>query len=225
MSKDKLIIPLLGMLPSACAPDGFDSLEGFGELGDDGDDGDELDDGTDLNAGPFELESAVFEDLDTLVLSFSHPLAAFDEVDPASFRISLGFASRYFNPYYGNYNEITRYWDPNYINYYGYGSAFDAIALSPGPASEQLRVDFASPLNEYACALISDIEADPVEPPNSREIGLFVHYRAGDIPLRDTFDTDLPATGPDWVEWPYAYSYVPGPMFTYLDPKIEIPCP
>jgi hypothetical protein len=243
MAKEKLMIPLLGMLPIACAPSGFESLEGFGDDGDDGNDNDDIDDADDVdddddenddpdsgtddgNPGPFELESAAFEDLDTLVLTFSNPLAAFGDVDPASFRISWGFATSYFNAYYGNYYESTRYWDPNVVGgYYGYGNPFVAVALNAGPADEQLRIEFEVPLEESACTLMKEIEAQPPEPPNSHELGLFVHHSAIGIPLRDTFGTDLPPTGAEWVEWPYTYFYVGGPLFTYLDPKIEIPCP
>lgn len=222
VGKDKLVIPLLGVLPSACAPSGFESLEGFGDLGDD----DEAE-SDDVIEGPFELESAEFEDLDTIVLSFSHPLAAFDEVDPQAFRISMGAGTRYFNPYYGNgYYEVTRYWDPNYIGGYSGGSKqFQAIALRPGPTGRQLRIDFQEPLDADACMIIAEYESMPIEPPDFLEVGLFVHHRANGIPLRDTEGTDLAAMGPDWVTSTYGFMFVEGPMFTFLDPKIEIPCP
>jgi hypothetical protein len=223
LGKDKLAIPALGMLPSACGPDGFESLEGFGEVAEDEAEASEGE-SDDVIEGPFELLAAEFEDLDTIVLSFSHPLAAFDEVDPASFRISLGLATRYL-AYYGGFYESTRYWDPNSIGYYYQVTQFRVIGLGAGPTDEQLRIDFDDPLDDYACSLIENFESSPVEPPNEREIGLFVHHRPGVIPLRDTQGNDLPAIGPDWVEWAYDFMYFQEFGFPNLDPKIEIPCP
>jgi hypothetical protein len=220
--KDKLMIPVLGVLPSACGPQGFDTLEGFGEVADDEAEGE-----TSVPIeGPFELEAAEFEDLDTLVLTFSHPLDSFAEVDPASFRISLGLATSYFSPYYGTYYQSTRYWDPNYVGYYYGGSnQFNPIALSAGPQDDQLRIEFEEPLEDYACTMIANLDSMPLEPPDSRDVGLFVHHDPGLVPLRDILGDELPATGPDWVAWPYEFMFVEGPWFTYLDPIVEIPCP
>ncbi|MFV8754092.1 hypothetical protein ACNOYE_26400 [Nannocystaceae bacterium ST9] len=222
---DDRLFPLLTLATGACAPGGFDSLEGFGELGEGDDVADDADDADDVIEGPFELESAEFEDLDTLVLTFSHPLASFEGVDPGAFRISLGLSARY-QGYYGALYDSSRYWDANYLgSYYGEDDSFRAITLAPGPADDQLRIDFAYPLDDYACTLIANDDAIVVVPPEAREAGLFVHHSPSPIPLRDTLGNDLPTIGPDWVLLPYDFMYINEFDFPHLDPKIEIPCP
>lgn len=226
MTKDQTSWVPVVLLAGGCGPAGFDNLEGFGEAGDEEGSGTSSDEATsddDPFEGPFELLEAERTDDDSLLLTFSHPLASLEGVDPDAFRISFGFSTRYVG-YYGSYYDNTSYRDPNYFNYYF--DPFWAITLAPGPDDAQLRIDFSAPLTSEACNLIAIWEDEPIEPPNGREVGIFVHYRPSPIPVQDGQGSELAAIGPDWVDYEGNLLNLYGEFgFVDLNPRVPIPCP
>lgn len=228
--------PFVGLAAlTACGPAGFQTLpetgeeigDGDGDMGDGDGDGDTFESGTDetegeTDGGPFELLSGHFEDSDTIVLTFSNPLGSLASVEPAAFRISLGYTNPYVNPY-GEVYGGSYYWDPNYIGYSYYPGYyyFRVNALYAGPQSHQLRLAFDHLLDPTTCDLM-----DSVDPQPPAEIGLYTHYAPGGVPLRDNLGVALAPIGPEWAELAASYQYsFYEPGFPNLDPKIEIPCP
>jgi hypothetical protein len=64
------------------------------------------------------------------------------------------------------------------------------------------------------------------EYPNlKRDIAIFLHYAAGDIPLESEDDATLVDIGRDWVLTDENYLTRPGFGFNRLSPQIRIPCP
>jgi hypothetical protein len=213
----------MGLGALGCGPGGVDSLEGFGDAGLDVGDDDEGDDdeGDDAYAGPFTLQAAALDDSDTIVLTFTHPLGSLEDVDPLDFRISFVISSQYVKYYGSGYYESTIYRDPNY---WGYSyTPFRMAVFAAGDNEDQLRLEFDVPLGDESCYYIQSWGMP--SPPNQRILGLFVHHRAGAIPLRDGQGTPLADFGADWVETESFSMYIPGFGMPELDPRIEIPCP
>lgn len=209
----------IGMGTLACGPGGVDSLEGFGEGGDD--DADESSDASE-SEGPFEVLAAEFEGNTAIRLTFSHPVAPVDAVEPRDFRISWVYSSR-FQGYYGGQYESTQYKDPNVFGYY-YTMAF-AVAALVLESDVELKLEFAYPLGPLACQYVAYWDDHPPEPPSERIVGLFLHHRAGDIPVEDVQGNPLASFGATWVDYESFGMYTSTFGMPELDPRIEIPCP
>ncbi len=214
----------IGLGALGCGPGGVDSLEGFGEGGDD--DADESSDASETEGpfeGPFEVLAAEFEGNTALRLTFSHPVAPVEAVDPRDFRISWVFSTRY-QGYYGGQYDSTQYRDPNVFGYYDYPMALRVGALVL-ESDVELKLEFESPLGPLACQYVGYWNENPPYPPTERIVGLFLHHRAGDIPVQDVQGNPLASFGAAWVEYEGLTMYTSTFGMPELDPRIEIPCP
>lgn len=146
-----------------------------------------------------------------LRLHFSEPIAAPDKgFDPNDFRLSV------LNKYeYEGYGAPD---DPSYPGYPGYGYAYeDAEPSAHGSyqdfgysyygtrlsfvrwrhASAELDLYFTPEISPYACRQIGRYGYGP--PGAHYDNGLFLHYAAGAIPLRDEQGYPLSDFGAQWV--------------------------
>ncbi len=203
-----------------------DSDTGEGETGDESEDGlDELPPCGERQpgggvAGPPVLQSAVFEDDLLIRLTFSEPIASVDEVDPASFRISVG---RYYEGYYEGESGYTLYEDPmaalcsftdacsdNYTDVVEIGCAPD------DPTSVLLRVDILH--HEYLCPIFDDASTYGLE------FEFLPHYDAAAGMITDLDGEPLESIAEHWVQSEELGAYVEG-NFPDLPMRVPIPCP
>jgi hypothetical protein len=176
---------------------------------------------------PPELEDAYFEDLSTVVLRFSEPIAAVDDVDPAShFRLGTAFV---LDDLEGG--QLTVYYDLS--EHFGEGvpgQGADALgpwqrhggtlvaAVERGDDPHELRLSISYPFYEYVCELLG--EAATLGIP----AGIHVHYAQAGYPrVTDEAGNPLADIGGWWVSDSFATTQ-PG-VFPELDPRLPIPCP
>jgi hypothetical protein len=168
----------------------------------------------------------------TIILTFNHPIANADEIDPNDFRISVGYTHQTtytgplgdsFTEQGGRYTDLGYYVVPDFTRF-EFGSA------TLGSDDELLLVGelaFAA----YTCEQIAAYEAQFAMYNNGTyldgvvEMAMFLHYAGGDIPLQDAAGNTLADIGPDWVLSDNMYELLDVFGFPNLTPKLEIPCP
>ena len=170
--------------------------------------------------GPPTLVAAQMIDNTLLRLTFSEPLAAVVDVDPASFRLSWTWSS----PGYDGYAGYTSYYDPAAAlcgsTDYCPGQYTEVVELrcAPGdPTSLILRVENFS---QYICGIIDDlsmINPDYTSP-------LLPHFDAMIGTITDLDGEPLASIGPDFVTEPDVYLDVEGEFPNYAM-RIPIECP
>lgn len=169
--------------------------------------------------GPPTLVAAQLLDNTLLQLTFSEPLAAVDEVDPASFRLSWVFSGAS----YAGYEGYTSYYDPvaalcsatDYCT--GQYSEVVELRCAPGdPTSLLLRLDnFPTQI----CVLINQLTGlyEYTSP-------LLPHFDAMIGTITDLDGEPLASISPDFVSEPDVYLDVEG-VFPNYAMRIPIECP
>ena len=155
---------------------------------------------------PPELVRAEHISLGHLRLHFSEPMVVDGSFDPNDFRLSVLNISEYETPpengvYHSNYG---RGYNEGYSNgtYSDFGYSYYGTRLEFQrwqQAGTELNLYFTPELNPYACRQISNTYGHYNPPGVSYENGLFLHYAAGAIPLRDEQGYPLANFGADWV--------------------------
>jgi hypothetical protein len=121
-------------------------------------------------------------------IHFSEPVVA-DGFDPNDFRISylrlyLSQQSVYSNAYY---------YDVGYLNY---GSA--SVPSQARVRGDKIEIDFAPEISPWFCEQLErNYGYDP--PGTNTDAGLFLHYAAGSIPIRDEDGNLMINFGAEWV--------------------------
>ncbi|WP_146156004.1 hypothetical protein [Enhygromyxa salina] len=141
--------------------------------------------------GPMDLVRAEQISATKLRLQFSNPLGPLDGFDPNDFRISV--LKVYSDHDEGGSRDYGYYYDFGYL---GYGQALRFTAAQAGEV--ELDLQFTPGVDPYYCRwLESDYSygAPGVEAVH----GLFLHYAAGAIPVRDVAGNQLRNFGADWV--------------------------
>jgi hypothetical protein len=192
-----------GEEPAGCAePDPAESVDGPPELV-----------AADFIPDPYEVEGRQIR------LQFTEPIAPTDEVDPASFRLSVG---TYYEAH-GEYGPQTWYEDPMLFlcshtdGCFGRYSEIIDLSCDPEDASAiRITLDFWHPM---ICSGI-DFIAEHRDPPPA----LYIHYRPGDPAVQDLSGEALAGFGGPWFDFPLTcISYFDG-FFPSLDPRISVPC-
>lgn len=121
-------------------------------------------------------------------IHFSEPIVA-DGFDPSDFRIS--YLRVYLNQQVAYSNAY--YYDAGYLNY--------GIPWTPSQArvrGDKIEIDFAPELSLWFCQQLErDYGYDA--PGTHTEEGLFLHYAAGSIPIRDEDGNLMLNFGAEWV--------------------------
>jgi hypothetical protein len=173
---------------------------------------------------PPEIVDARFEDLDTLIVTFSEPLAPVDDVDPAShFRIGVGFAlsgqdqtvyydlSNHFPYGVPGQGDLADQWQRHGLTHVG--------KLEPGDDPRELRLILTYPMELYTCEILAQAEALGIPS------GLHLHYSDAVYPrITDEAGNPLASQGESWVTAGVTTTTVSG-EFPELDPRMPIPCP
>lgn len=180
------------------------------------------------------ITNVAFDGDSTITLTFSEPLADFDEVDPNAFRLSWGHTVRYTQTYENAppyVNSATSYYDLNTIFYYGYYlGPLTFTSLTAGPSANQIALRTAKSIGPEACDTLAQSIAEAQMyavgyPGRDFEFAIFLHYAGGDIPIESETGSVLGDIGADWVrndEWSVSF---PGYGFADLSPQLRIPCP
>ena len=207
---------VLAALPAAiagCNPDGGPDDEAFG------------------------IVSITYDNDSTITLTFTQPVAELGEVDPNNFRLSRALTQTITYTYdgmpmtyeYTSYSAIGLF-TPESEEYLTFTS------IARGASATELILEGSLSFGEVACAWVEyvtdEIEMNYLTGEYAEyysdvrfEVGIFLHYAAGDIPIENEDGDALANIGADWVTNPEndVYSYAYG--FMMLTPKLEIPCP
>lgn len=122
-------------------------------------------------------------------IHFSEPVIVPEGFEPAEFRISY---LRVYQHQQATYS-VAYYYDPGYLNY---GAAL--IPSSANLRGDALEVEFAPELPVWFCRQL-DYNYQYDAPGTDTEAGLFLHYAAGSIPIRDQAGNQLANFGAEWV--------------------------
>lgn len=175
----------------------------------------------------FRISKIEFDGETTLTLSFTESLVDPTQVNPNDFRISLG--RTYLFPVDGQVYEGRYYADPGYAsNNYGYGYGYSNLtitSLSVGPSKSQLVLETSSTL-AAACDQIAEYTAEFGKyidgyPGAKFDMGLFLHYAAGDIPIEAESGDLLANVIPLWVTTGKTFAQLPN--YGFVNP-LRIPC-
>jgi hypothetical protein len=138
---------------------------------------------------PPEIVRAELAGSNRVRIHFSEPIAALDGFDPTDFRIS------YLRVYLNQQTAYSSayYYDVGYLNY--------GTAATPSQfqvRDNKLEIDFAPEVSPWFCRQLEyNYQYDP--PGTASEAGLFLHYAAGKIPIRDEAGNQLANIGAQWV--------------------------
>ncbi|WP_146157466.1 hypothetical protein [Enhygromyxa salina] len=186
------------------------------------------------DGGPFRITSVDFDGDATITLTFSRPVANVDEIDPNDFRISVAqtYSVTYTDPQYGSYTyEGSFYAD---IGTFDYGSQYSysrfEILSATLAADNQIRLEGEFSFGSNVCQQLADVEQQlemyQAQYPGSKaDLGMFLHYAAGDIPVLSEKDETIADIGAQWVVTQELYMSNEAYGFPNLQPKLEIPCP
>lgn len=119
-----------------------------------------------------------------LRIHFSEPVVVSEGFDPTDFRIS------YLRVYLSSQYSVAYYYDASYVNY-----GTPAALSQANFRANKLEIDFAPELAPWFC---HQLEYQYYVPPNTDE-GLFLHYAAGSIPIRDEAGNSMTSFGAEWV--------------------------
>ncbi|HLT36308.1 MAG TPA: hypothetical protein VK034_08480 [Enhygromyxa sp.] len=122
-------------------------------------------------------------------IHFSEPVVVAEGFDPADFRISV---LRLYLHQQVSYS-VAYYYDPGYQNY---GAR---LVLSHVKAREdRLEIEFTPELPPWLCRQL-DYSYGYDTPGTDSDAGLFLHYAAGQIPIRDEAGNQMDSFGAEWV--------------------------
>ncbi|KIG16778.1 hypothetical protein DB30_04122 [Enhygromyxa salina] len=186
------------------------------------------------DGGTFRITAVDFDGDATLTLTFSHPVANVDAIDPNDFRISVAqtYSITYTDPDYGTYTYAGTFYSD--LGAFGYNyqyeyTRFEIVSATLG-ADNQIRLEGQFAFGDDVCEQLAyaqqQFEMYLAQYPGSKvEIGMFLHYAAGDIPVLSERDETIANIGAQWVltESLYMQNDVYG--FPNLQPRLEIPCP
>lgn len=157
-----------------------------------------------------------------LLLKFSEPVEAPDEIDPEQFRLSAAIV----HPD----GLKTVYYDPGPWNIYCYESSkgmedcyeveLTAFLVEAGAQPDELVVEFFTEIYPSTCMEL-DARAKAVGSTGA----LYLHYSDDGAPIADLDGEPLVAIGEPWVLEQFSTELaVPG-KFPFLNPLLPIPCP
>ena len=139
--------------------------------------------------GPPQIVRAELLSANLLRIHFSERIAPVGDFDPNDFRVSA--LNVYVNQ--AAASSYAYYYD---WGYQLYGQALRFVAARAGTI--QLDLEFEPAVPQYNCRMIA--EAYDYSPPGVQaKNGLFLHYAAGSIPIRDEAGTPLQNFGAEWV--------------------------
>jgi hypothetical protein len=148
--------------------------------------------GTGIDHTPPQVVRAELVGSSGVLIRFSEPISAAEGFDPADFRIS------YFRAYLQRQGAIYNayYYDPAYFHSGEFSQPF--AMTNARVDSDTLELGFAPALSPEQCRELEYIEE--YNPPGiESDEGLFLHYAAGSIPIRDASGNALANFGADWV--------------------------
>lgn len=123
-------------------------------------------------------------------IHFSEPVVVDQGFDPNDFRISY---LRVYLSQQSNYS-VAYYYDLGYLNY---GSP--SVASQVRVRADRIEIDFAPEISPWFCQQLEyGYQYDA--PGTDTEAGLFLHYSAGSIPIRDEDGNLVTSFGEQWVE-------------------------
>jgi hypothetical protein len=123
-------------------------------------------------------------------IHFSEAVVSNDSFNPSDFRIS--YLRVYVNQAQSSYS-VAYYYDVAYMNY---GSP--AVASQARMRGTKLEIDFAPEISPWFCQQLEyNYQYD--QPGTDTEAGLFLHYAAGSIPIRDEAGNSMIDFGAEWV--------------------------
>jgi hypothetical protein len=167
--------------------------------------------------GPPTLVAAQLID-DTLVrLTFSEPLAAVGDVDPASFRLSWTWSSDYSGAYTSYYDPAAALCSATDYCIDGYTEVVELRCAPGDPTSLILRIES---FPEAICNIIDELSS------YYQEYGspLLPHFDANIATITDLDGEPLASISPAFVTAPYGYLEVDGEFPNYAM-RIPIQCP
>jgi hypothetical protein len=180
----------------------------------------------------FRIVSVSFDGASTLTLTFSEPIVDVGKFDPNDFRISVGFTYRttYDGPAGASFTEQgTRYTDVGeYIDTYtrlGWTSA--TLGANDKQLMLQAEQVFGDVCGEIAY-YIGQFERyqNSIYTNGVAEMGMFLHYAVGDIPIQNESGDTIADIGRDWVLSDNMYEVFFDTFgFPDLTPKLEVMCP
>lgn len=122
-------------------------------------------------------------------IHFSEPIVVGEGFDPNDFRISY---LRVYLSQQSNYS-VAYYYDVGYLNYGSPGVASQARVRG-----DRIEIDVAPEISPWFCEqLENNYRYDA--PGTNTEAGLFLHYAAGSIPIRDADGNLTISFGEQWV--------------------------
>ena len=179
-----------------------------------------------VDEAPPTIVDAHFEDASTLVLSFSEPVAATDDVHPEShFRLGVGFwlEDLGYTAYYdlsnhftgevpGQSGALTEQW-------LRHGDT-QIVRIEPGDDPAQLRLRLNFPVDPYVCETL--LAAEGIDVP----AGIHLHYARANPPrITDLAGNELAEVASWWAIKAPALSSTRDGEFPDLNPRMPIPCP
>jgi hypothetical protein len=185
---------------------------------------------TDDDDDRFRIIALEFDGESTITLSFSEPVAELGDVDPSSFRLSLGTTYRFTYSYDGTTytEETTNYFDVGAFvsTAGGYYEQVTVASLMPGSSADRIVLATSGVWGQDACGFVSYLQAQWEAYESSyyaADVGIFLHYAAGDVPLESASGSSLADIGADWVIDGTNQQSEYG--FVRLKPQLRIPCP
>ena len=148
--------------------------------------------------GPPQVVRAELAGGATLRIYFSEPVAAVEGFDPADFRISALFLSGIYG-----YTRTGAY-STQYADYYDPGEMYYGAPIRPVTAQlsgDRADISFSPEIAAGFCDALAMSYGDSYRDASqgSAGSGLFLHYAAGQIPIRDADGNPLENFGADWV--------------------------
>lgn len=182
---------------------------------------------------PFRITSVSFDGESRVVLTFSEPIVNAVGIDPNDFRISASntFRVTYTDPYDGTtYTEQGSYYS-DIRAFVGDYTRFRMLSVSLGTSDNQLVLEGESGFRTIVCNQLAYYESliemylDYAGPDGVFELGMFLHYAAGDIPVQSESGETIADIGRDWVLSNELYLEVGTFGFPNLSPRLQLPCP
>lgn len=130
-----------------------------------------------------------------LRIHFSEPIVVSENFDPRDFRLSqlvlyLHQQVEYSNAYYGD------------IGYVTYSTAMAPSGVRVG--GDKIEIEFTPEIPQWFCDQVhygyGYYNSTHGTPSTKTEAGLFLHYAAGSIPIRDEAGNQMSNFGQQWVE-------------------------
>jgi hypothetical protein len=179
----------------------------------------------------FRITAIDFDGESTITLTFSQSLADLGDVDPNSFRLSFAVTYQFTYTYDGTtyVEETTNYFDLGEFvsdDYYDFVPV-TVTSLTPGSSANRIILETSHVWGAAACESLAYIEAMMEMYPETEirsDVGMFLHYAGGEVPIESASGSMLADIGAEWVlsseNGLGVYEY----GFANLHPQLRIPC-